>query len=52
MLVIGLILSVTGVIAMAVGLIREKPLFSRRTTLIIGAVLFLAGTPFLAIVVH
>ena len=52
MLVLGLILSVTGVIAMAVGLIRQKPLFSRRTTLIIGAVLFVAGIPFLVIAIH
>ena len=49
MLVIGLMLSVTGVIAIAVGLIRQKNIFSRRVTLIIGAVLFVAGIPFLVI---
>ncbi len=49
MLVVGLILSVTGVIAIAVGLIRQKNIFSRRVTLIIGAALFIAGIPFLVI---
>ena len=52
MLVIGLILSVTGIIAIAVGLIRQRKLFSRRVTLIIGAVLFLAGIPFLVTAIH
>ncbi len=52
MLVIGLILSVTGVIAIAVGLVRRHTVLSRRATLIIGALLFIAGIPFLAIAVH
>jgi hypothetical protein len=52
MLVVGLILSVTGVIAIAVGLIRQKNIFSRRVTLIIGAALFIAGIPFLVIAMH
>lgn len=52
MLVMGLILSLTGVIAMAVGLIRQRNIFSRRVTLIIGAVLFVAGIPFLVTAIH
>ena len=52
MLRIGLILSVTGVIAIAVGLVRQNAIFSRRATLIIGAVLFIAGIPFLVIAMH
>ena len=52
MLRIGLILSVTGVIAIAVGFVRQNNIFSRRVTLIIGGVLFIAGIPFLVIAIH
>ena len=51
MLRIGIIFTVTGVIALAIGLLRGKGNLnlSRRATLIIGIVLLVVGLPLLVI---
>ena len=50
LLIIGIVFTVTGVIALASGLLRGKGNLniSRRTTLIVGAVLLVVGVVLLA----